>query len=108
MKSNDLCELGIFEFDTVLYDPDLYEWQWNEHNKLLGFRKRDSFHTFTWQPHGSQFTIIETVPEDLTVINIKPDYQFNMNQSVSDEIKDMVLKSINYKESWINIRRKNG
>lgn len=108
MKSNDLCELGVFEFDTVLYDADSYEWKWNEHKNLLGFRKKDKFHAFTWQPHGSQFTIIEKVPDNATIINIKPDYEFNEMQSVPNEIKDMVLRSIQYKESWIHIRKNNG
>jgi hypothetical protein len=36
VKSNDLTEVVVFEFETVRYDPELYFWQWNkQHNKSL-------------------------------------------------------------------------
>ena len=71
IKSNDLLELATFEFDTVIYPSDQYWWQWNERNNLEGFNKSADQHVFTWQPHGSQFTIIENVPEERLAIKIK-------------------------------------
>src|SRR3990172_7402450 len=59
IKSNSLEEVVIFEFDTIRYDPDLFRWEWNKNNNLQGYDKNNSEHLFTWQPHGSQFTIIE-------------------------------------------------
>jgi len=32
-------------------------------DNLEGYDRSGDAHVFTWQPHGSQFTIIENVPE---------------------------------------------
>ena len=71
IKSNDLLELATFEFETIMYDQDEYWWQWNERNNLEGFTNKSGEHVFTWQPHGSQFTIIENVPEERLAIKIR-------------------------------------
>ena len=94
IKSNDLLELAAFEFDTVIYPPDQYWWQWNERNNLEGYTKSDERHIFTWQPHGSQFTIIENVPEERLAIKIKEPPQL-------DRVE--VLQSIKFDESWIQV-----
>jgi hypothetical protein len=94
IKSNDLLELAAFEFDTIIYSHDQFWWQWNERNNLEGFNKSADQHIFTWQPHGSQFTIIENVPEERLAIRIKQPPQLDRNA---------VLKSINFDESWVEI-----
>jgi hypothetical protein len=94
IKSDDLLELAVFEFDTVMFPENEFEWQWNKRNNLEGYNKRSGEHKFTWQPHGSQFTIIETVPDNRLAIRIKqPPY---LNQ-------DDVLKALNFDPSWIEI-----
>src|SRR4030042_2831461 len=55
IKSSDLTKLNVFEFDTVRYEPDLFEWKWNRNENLEGYSKSQMEHIFTWQPHGSQF-----------------------------------------------------
>jgi hypothetical protein len=57
VKSNDLSEVVVFEFETVRYDYELYKWEWNKNNNLVGTHKKTGEHCFTWQPHGSQFTL---------------------------------------------------
>jgi hypothetical protein len=94
MKSNTLLDLAIFEFDTIRYDPELYEWHWNKNGNLEG--DRDSTHIFTWQPHGSQFTIIEDVPDNRLCIKLKNP------PSVSQE---SVLRDIGFNNTWIEIVR---
>jgi len=94
IKSNDLLELATFEFDTVIYPSDQYWWQWNERNNLEGFNKSADQHVFTWQPHGSQFTIIENVPEERLAIKNKEPPQLD---------REAVLESINFDESWVQI-----
>ena len=93
IKSDDLLELSVFEFETIIYQAKEYWWQWNENNNLEGFNKSDQ-HLFTWQPHGSQFTIIENVPKDRLSIRIKKPPTIKM--------KD-VLEKIEFYESWIEI-----
>ena len=94
IKSDDLLELAAFEFETVMYPPNQYWWQWNDRNNLEGFSNATDNHLFTWQPHGSQFTIIEKVPTNRLAIKIKNPPQLE---------RDTVLKSINFDDSWVQI-----
>ena len=94
IKSDDLLEAAVFEFETILYGADNYWWQWNERNNLEGFKKDSNQHIFTWQPHGSQFTIIEDVPADRLAIRIKQPPIVDRNE---------ILKAIKFDESWVEI-----
>lgn len=71
IKGPGLRKISIFEKDTVRYNADEYNWQWNKNGNLTGSNKSNSEASFTWQPHGSQFTIHETVPEYSLKIEIK-------------------------------------
>jgi len=99
IKSNDLSEVVIFEFETIRYDNELYIWGWNSNNNLEGFTKKNNEHCFTWQPHGSQFTIIEDVPGKSLFIQIKQPPILN---------KEHILESIGFDKSWITVFYKNG
>ncbi len=94
LKSDDLLELAVFEFDTVMFSEDDYVWKWNRRNNLEGFCKNTDFHRFTWQPHGSQFTIIEEVPDSRMAIRIKQPPCLN---------QDEVLRALKFDESWIEV-----
>jgi hypothetical protein len=99
IKSNDLSEVTVFEFETTRYDEDLFEWKWNENNNLIGIDKKTEEHKFTWQPHGSQFTIIEEVPAKCLVIRIKQPEPLN---------KEQILTTLGFQMSWITVIQKNG
>ncbi len=94
MKSNDLSELAVFEMETILYDPELYVWKWNKHENLEGFDKATATHRFTWQPHGSQFTIKENVPTQILILKIKLPEKLD---------KDKYLSAIGFEESWVEV-----
>ena len=94
IKSEDLLELAVFEFETILYPQDQLWWQWNERNNLEGYFKESDEHVFTWQPHGSQFTIIEKVPDDRLAIRIRA-------PSLLD--REEVLRAIKFEDSWIQV-----
>lgn len=94
VKSSDLTEVVVFEFETIRYDPELYEWNWNKNANLVGIDRAKKEHRFTWQPHGSQFTIVEMVPEDSIVIAIK-------RPEVLD--KEKILTALGFDRSWITI-----
>jgi hypothetical protein len=98
VKSNDLSEVVVFEFETIRYDHELYKWEWNKNNNLVGTHKKTCEHCFTWQPHGSQFTIIENVPDKSIVIQIK-------QPPILD--KGQVLKALGFDKSWITVIHKN-
>lgn len=93
IKSDDLTELSVFEFETIMYNIKDYWWQWNERNNLEGFNNKEQ-HKFTWQPHGSQFTIIEDVPQKRLSIKIKKPPIIG---------KEDVLEKIKFDDSWIEI-----
>lgn len=93
IKSNDLLNLAVFEFETIRYDPNLYYWAWNKKNNLEGSLKSTDEHVFTWQPSGSQFTIIEKVHERLKIQIRKPP-QLD---------PETVLRELKFDSSWIKI-----
>ena len=94
IKGKNLREVAVFEFDTVRYLPEDYWWQWNDRNNLEGYSKISDKHMFTWQPHGSQFTIIEDVPDQRLAIRVK-------KPPMVDSAK--VLEGINFDESWVEV-----
>ncbi len=94
IKSDDLLEVAVFEFQTIIYRTEDFWWQWNERNNLEGYTNTSNQHIFTWQPHGSQFTIIENVPKDRLAIRIRKPPLID---------RDDVLKAIKFDNSWVEI-----
>jgi len=94
VKSKDFTDYLIFETDTVRYDPELYYFKWNNKGNLEGFDKATNNHKFTWQPHGSQFTIIEEIPPERLHITVKKPDKVD---------KELILKSIGYSADWVKI-----
>lgn len=97
IKSINLSEVVVFEFDTIRYDHENYSWEWNKNNNLVGKSKKTNEHTFTWQPHGSQFTVIEKVPKKALIIKIK-------QPKILD--KDQILKTLGFDKSWVTVFQK--
>jgi hypothetical protein len=96
VKSDDLLEVSVFEFETILYVADKFYWKWNRGKNLEGFVKDSKQHIFTWQPHGSQFTIIEKAPSDRLSIRIKKPPELD---------RDAFLEAIKFDASWVEIIR---
>ena len=95
VRAADLRSFLIFEEQTVPYDPQEFSWSWNKQNNLEG-QSRTGEHRFTWQPHGSQFTIIRSVPKDATYFELPVPQPLN---------PESVLESIGFEESWVKIER---
>lgn len=94
VKSNDLATVAVFEFDTIRYDSELYEFEWNKNGNLEGFVKGTKDKRFTWQPHGSQFTILETIPDKRLIIKVR-------KPPVLD--RDKVLNALGFDKSWVTV-----
>lgn len=94
VKSKDYKDYLVFEFDTIRYDPELYYFKWNKRMNLEGYEKATDKHKFTWQPSGSQFTIIEDIPEKRLHISIKQPEQVD---------RETILKAVNFDSSWYSI-----
>jgi hypothetical protein len=70
-----------------------------EQNEILeGFNKGTDNKRFVWQPHGSQFTIIEEVPSSSLILRLKPPKALD---------KDKILKAIGFDKTWVNVEKKN-
>jgi len=82
----------IFEQQTVQFIPADYIWSLNNNNNLVGKTVVGNIHTFTWQPHGSQFTIVRPVGGSARSFAVKrPD---------SLDPAD-VLESLGFDDSWV-------
>ncbi len=88
-------EFVIFEEEVSRYAAGDYEWKYNANDNLQGHRKTDGTHCFTWQFHGSQFTVIRDVLGSATA--------FRINRSVPLVEAIHVERMIKHKDDWIEI-----
>ena len=92
VKGQNYDEYLIFETETVRYDADQYVFEWNDRGNLEGYSKDEHIHKFTWQPHGSQFTIIEEIPSNRYHLKIRVPQKLD---------KASVLKTLAFDKSWV-------
>ena len=83
----------MFEFETLRFEPERYTWDWNTHGNLEGKDDANN-HKFTWQPHGSQFTVIEDVPDNRVAFKLR---------LPSTLPRDVALKVLGFDETWVEI-----
>lgn len=94
VRSNDLLSYVLFEEDNHRFRTSDYVWEVNPNGNLIGKHIETGETCFTWQPHGSQFTIHTHVPENAVKFTIKRPPLLT---------KDDILKTINFDESWVEI-----
>lgn len=92
VKGDGYSEYLIFETDTVRYPSADYAFTWNSRGNLEGHSKSDDTHKFTWQPHGSQLTIIEKIPADRLHIKVRLPEKLD---------KETFLHALKYDSSWV-------
>lgn len=93
LKSDDLSECAMFEFETLRFETERYTWEWNKQGNLEGKDDAGS-HRFTWQPHGSQFTVIEDVPENRVAFKLRLPGTLP---------RDVALQVLGFDETWVEI-----
>lgn len=86
-------EFTLFEFEGIRYVASHYDWRLNKERNFEGYDKQTSAHHFTWQPSGSQFTILHSVPESA--------YRFRINRTVPVIEEQHVLQLIRFNDDWI-------
>jgi len=94
IRNINSLEFSLFEHDTARYNTQEYEWIVNRRGNFEGIEKATQKHRFTWQPHGSQFTILYDVPTSVQKFKIKrpPVLDF-----------DSTMTQIGFDESWVTI-----
>ncbi|MBQ9365740.1 MAG: hypothetical protein IJT82_08175 [Schwartzia sp.] len=96
VRSYDLRSYLLFEEETGRFRTTDYKWSANNNGNLIG-RDKAKNQRFTWQPHGSQFTIHCEIPAEAVKFQIKlPAQRLNKND---------VLEMIKFDDSWITIVR---
>lgn len=89
-------EFVMFEDELTRFIPGNYRWEVNPQNNLVAFERNTNRHAFTWQPHGSQFTIHRTVPAAAR--------KFKIARAVPVIEFDHVLRSAGYQDDWIEFQ----
>lgn len=86
----------LFEEETHRYASNDYYWEINRNGNLIGKEINSGKHVFTWQPHGSQFTIHEDIPLNAIKFSLEKPPVIN---------SDVILDSIGFDSSWVKIFR---
>lgn len=94
VRSDDLLTYTLFEEKNHRFATNAYRWIENKNGNLIGVNKKTGENCFTWQPHGSQFTIHTKVPSKTIKFKIKCPPVLNVEHT---------LKQINYDDSWVEI-----
>lgn len=92
IRSNDLSTFTLFEEEVQRYRTSDFIWEVNDNGNLIGKHAETGVTKFTWQPHGSQFTIQTKVPANAIKFKIRKPPRIE---------KENVLKSIAFDHSWI-------
>lgn len=94
VRSNDLLSYALFEEDNHRFRTSDYIWEANKNGNLIGKHHETGETCFTWQPHGSQFTIHTRIPENAVKFTIKRPPVIS---------KDDILRAIEFDDSWVQI-----
>jgi hypothetical protein len=84
----------LFEQQTIQFDPADYTWRLNQRRNFEGHSIPGNMHTFTWQPHGSQLTIIRAVSGSAKSFQIKKPNAVDAQQ---------FLQTLGFDDSWVTI-----
>jgi hypothetical protein len=95
IRNFETKEFVIFEENAVRLAADDFRWQKNKSGNFEGFDIATGEHKFTWQPHGSQFTIIRHVPGSAV--------KFIINHNVPLIEPEHVLRLAKFNENWVEI-----
>lgn len=96
IRSNDLLAYTLYESENHRYRTADYVWDVNPNGNLIGKNKDTEEVCFTWQPHGSQFTIHEKVPDNAVKFSIKKPPVLT---------QESILETIKFDKSWVKIEK---
>lgn len=94
IRNPNSLEFTLYEHELFRFNTNDYLWRFNKRGNLEGFDRSTKKHKFTWQPHGSQFTIVYEIPSSSRKFTVKRppvlDFSETMNQ-------------IGFNNSWVSI-----
>lgn len=95
IRNINSLQFTLFEKEIGRFNTKDYSWTVNKNGNLEGRDNNSKEHVFTWQPHGSQFTVIHKVPESAIKFQIKRPSVLDFNQTI---------KQIGFDNSWVTIK----
>ena len=93
LRNLEDLEFTFFERPITPLVVNDYEWKINKRENFEAFY--EGRHVFTWQPHGSQFTLIEPVPASAT--------RFRIVKRPGVANLEVVLRDVGFTEEWVQI-----
>lgn len=94
IRDMDGLRFSLFESEINRFVTADYSWKKNKRGNLEGYNKADGNHEFTWQPHGSQFTLLRRVPGSATRFSIRRPGTLDF---------DRVMNEIGFEEDWVTV-----
>lgn len=94
VRSDDLLSFTLFEEESHRFIASEYRWEENQNGNLEGFKIETGEKFFTWQPHGSQFTIHTRIPQSSIKFRIKQPPKLDVEET---------LQQIKFTDEWIEI-----
>lgn len=86
-------EFTLFERPIAPFVIQDYTWELNKRRNFMGMR--GDTQVFTWQPHGSQFTIHEPIPPSAT--------KFKINREPGMLKMQHVLRKVGFNPDWVEV-----
>lgn len=93
IRNMGTLEFTLFEYEATRYVPAEFEWRVNGRGNFEGYTKHTNLHVFTWQPHGSQFTVVRYVPASA--------YRFRIKKTPQLLEPRHVLQLVRFSDDWI-------
>lgn len=94
IRNFNSMEFSLFEQETTRYNVKDYVWRKNRNGNIEGYNTLTNTHKFTWQPHGSQFTILYDIPLSATRFKVKRPPVLDFETTIA---------KIGFTESWVTI-----
>lgn len=95
MRNVDTLEFTLFEYEAGIFSANDYDWTENRRGNIEGRVAGTSEHRFTWQFHGSQFTVIKSVPGSAR--------KFRLRQRPGVVEAEHILRLVGFTESWVEM-----
>lgn len=94
IRNPNTLEFTLFEHDLNRFNTRDFEWRTNRNGNLEGTDINTKKHIFTWQPHGSQLTIIYDIPLSAKKFSVKRPPVLDFEDT---------LAQIGFDDSWVTI-----
>lgn len=94
VRNFNTLEFTLFEHETARHITSDYEWRINKNGNIEGYHISTGTHKFTWQPHGSQFTILCNVPQYACKFKVKRPPVIDFEEAMA---------TIGFDSSWVTI-----